>query len=209
MSSLSSYYIFSSLLFLLLSVLSFIVFSSFQECPYSSPIGNLFLIIGLANTFIFVKMLFAGFFIKYFSNKTPEDLSSMNIFLVILSIMTKLSQKTIKILHLIKFLLTIILLIFIISMWTDKSYISIDSKSLNNYTTCKNYPIDNYSENEYVYNLRKIILIVYISEGISYFVSFILFGIFKSFITEDSFIYNPEFPNQYCCTILIFHKLGP
>ena len=211
MSSLSSYYIFSSILFLLLSILSFIVFTSFEDCTYTQPhshMKGIFLIIGLINTFIFVKMLFAGLFINYFSNKTPEDLRSMNFFFVILSIMTKLSQKLIKILHMIKFLFTIFLSIFIIVMLKSSSNVEVkeDTAGSNNTTSSSTPPN---CTNEIVNELERVILIAYITESISYFVSFILFGVFKSFITEESFIYNPEFPNQYCCTILIFHKLGP
>jgi hypothetical protein len=191
MSSLSSYYIFSSLLFFLLCILDYIVYNEIRQCPYDTQIGILFLIIGLLNTFIFINMLYAGFLIRYFSKKTSEDLNSMNIFFVILSVGTKLSQKITKILHLLKFILTIILsILFIIEYF----------KTSTNTNTCTN-PKSLKDNN--------VILLVLIFESMSFFVSFILFGIIKSFLNEESFIYNPEFQNQYCCTKLIFHTLGP
>lgn len=202
MSPLGKYYVLGSFVFLIAFICNIIFSSAFSVCPISSNSSPLFLIIGVINIIIFILMFADGFLINYFSQKDAEDFKSYGLIMNILGIVTKLIPLIVKILNLLKMFLFLILTILVIIAITGEITVSPVDPLI--YPNC---PVEVQQKIAEKYSSQ--ILIFYILESTVLCVSCLVFGIVKSFIPEEGFLYNPLGHDAGAIRKMVMKNFGP
>jgi hypothetical protein len=166
------------------------------------------------NIAIAVFSLLVGGSILYFSSMDLEELKELGFLQKILGVLTKLSPLVIKLCHVLKFILMLVLAYF--AFFLQASMFTKTGKYLT-YTDADWYKAINLTEqctnktwaNETLFNYNKTIKIFY---GFDFFVMMICFfvlGLVKNIVEQPAFVYIPLSSDsssviKYCC-----HFFGP
>lgn len=205
MSGFTRYYIFSSLLFLTNIITDVIFYSVYTACPLSANALSMFMILVIINSVIFFLMNIYGGLVFYFTQKDPDELRAMGLLNKILGIATKLMPIIIKAFHFLKvFLFCIMSILFLVDVTGEVKGLRAPEINPDDYNTTCNFTTIDRDAAKY----KEQIIIFYGIEGLSVCFALFCLGTFKSFITDEAFLYVPEAPGSGTCRRLIRY-VGP
>ena len=201
MAELGTYFIFSSLLFLLAMITNIIFYSKYNLCLIDSNVSSIYLIMILCNSFIFFLSFVEGLLINYFSSMDPSEFKSLGLIKYYASIICKILPNIIKFLHLLK------LLIFFILSIMSLTLISNDTLEIDNDNAdkgCGENPVK-----DIVAGYKVDVIIFYSIEGFVVYFTLCVLGMIKSYIYEEGFMVSPLSTDAGFVTKLFYKTLGP
>lgn len=198
MAELGKYFIFSSLLFLLVMICDIIFYTTYSACGISSNAAPIFLILTMLNAIIFFLMFVDGLLINHFSDQDPADLRNLGLIKKVLGIITKFLPTLVKLLHLFK--------VFIFFILTILTVVAITGKlTVTDVTTCSETKL----EVAIVDGYKSQIIIFFGIEAFSICFALCILGTIRSFMNEDGYLFSPQPPDTGCFRRYFFKVFGP
>lgn len=210
MNSLSTYYYYTAVIFLISMICDIVFYSNFSTCPLGNSAAGLFLGFIILNSMIAALMLKLGFLVNFFHQMDPDEMITMGLFKKIAGILVKVCPTVCKLLHYIKLILVIICSYFaFISNTPNVDYITdvnFNTSTLTN-QNCKN------KTSTIVVNLLKNyknqVVIFEAIEISSVFIVLCILGSIKNLLDIEGHFYEPYDPRNGKCRKFFCRRLGP